>query len=72
MKELPRHLQDMVLLKVSTGCREQEVLQLRWNWEVKVPELKTSVSIIPAYVDGVQLVKNGEDRLVVLISVERS
>lgn len=66
---LPRHLQDMLLFKVNTGCREQEVLQLRWEWEAKVPELKISVFVIPAYVDGVQLVKNGEDRLVVLNSV---
>ena len=35
----------MCLFKVNTGCREQEVCQLRWDWEVQVPELDTSVFI---------------------------
>jgi integrase len=51
----------MALFKVNTGCREQEVCSLEWEWEVQVPELKTSVFIIPG-----ELVKNREDRLVVL------
>ncbi|MFO1257811.1 MAG: tyrosine-type recombinase/integrase [Gammaproteobacteria bacterium] len=58
---LPDHLARMCLFKVNTGCREQEVCQLRWEWEVKVPELNTSVFIIPS-----TFVKNREDRLVVL------
>ncbi len=29
------------------GCREQEVCQFRWEWEVKVPDLDTSVFILP-------------------------
>lgn len=57
----------MALFKVNTGCREQEVCQLKWDWECKVPELDTSVFIIPS-----SLVKNREDRLVVLNSVARS
>ena len=51
----------MALFKVNTGTREQEVACLRWDWEVSVPELKTSVFVVPS--GGV---KNGEDRLVVL------
>ncbi|HJO59016.1 MAG TPA: tyrosine-type recombinase/integrase [Nitrospinaceae bacterium] len=31
-KELPDYLKDMCLFKVNTGCREQEVCQLRWDW----------------------------------------
>ncbi len=31
---LPEHLARMCLYKVNTGCREQEVCQLRWDWEV--------------------------------------
>ncbi len=50
-----------VCLKINTGCREQEVCRLRWEWEIKVPELDTSVFIIPG-----AGVRNGEDRLVVL------
>ena len=51
----------MCLFKVNIGCREQEVCQLRWDWEVEVPELDTSVFIIPD-----TFVKNREDKLVVL------
>ena len=58
---LPMHLQPMALFKVNTGCREQEVCGLKWDWEVEVPELETSVFIIPG-----DVVKNGRDRLVVL------
>jgi integrase len=58
---LPRHLANMALFAVNTGCRDGEVCQLRWDWEVKVPELKISVFIIPG-----TFVKNGDERLVVL------
>jgi len=30
----------MALFKVNTGCREQEVCRLKWEYEVKVPELR--------------------------------
>jgi integrase len=30
--ELPDYLRQMCLFKVNTGCREQEVCQLRWDW----------------------------------------
>ena len=67
LQELPDHLARMALFKVNTGCREQEVCGLRWDYEVRVPELGTSVFIIPG-----NRVKNGEDRLVVLNRVARS
>ena len=57
----------MSLFKVNTGCRETEVCRLQWQWEVQVPELDTTVFIIPGYA-----VKNGMDRLVVLNDVARS
>jgi integrase len=66
-QELPDHLARMALYKVNTGCREQEVCRLRWDYEVKVPELDTSVFVIPK-----DHVKNGEERLVVLNRVARS
>jgi len=65
--KLPTHLQPMALFKVKTGCREQEVCGLKWDWEVEVPELETSVFIIPG-----DVVKNGRDRLVVLNRVASS
>ncbi|WP_259639825.1 tyrosine-type recombinase/integrase [Pseudomonas syringae group genomosp. 3] len=74
-RELPAHLQTMVLFKVNTGCREQEVCKLRWDWEIAVPELETSVFLIPVDFGGRHArsgVKNGDERLVVLNSVARS
>jgi len=66
-KALPAHLARMCLFKVNTGCREQEVCRLLWEWEHRVPELDVSVFVIPR-----AIVKNREDRLVVLNSVTRS
>jgi integrase len=65
--ELAGHLVKMALLKVNTGLREQEVVNLRWVWEVPVPELDTSVFVIPR-----GYVKNGLDRYVVLNRVAKS
>lgn len=67
IQELPAHLARMALFKVNTGTREQEVCGLKWSYEVKVPELDTSVFLIPG-----NEVKNGEERLVVLNRVARS
>lgn len=64
---LPDYLADMALFAVNTGCRDAEICNLRWEWEVAVPQMGTSVFIIPG--DGV---KNGEDRLVALNDVARS
>jgi integrase len=66
-QELPDHLARMALFKVNTGCRDREVCSLKWDDEVKVPELDTSVFIIPG-----DRVKNAQDRLVVLNQIARS
>ncbi len=68
-KELPGHLQRMALYKVNTGCREQEVCQLRWDWEVQIPELETSLFILPSN-DQFQT-KNSQERVVVLNTIAR-
>jgi len=73
--ELPDHLRRMALYKVNSGCREQEVVKLRWDWEIPVPELETSVFLIPADFGGRHEgtgVKNGDERLVVLNTVAKS
>lgn len=57
----------MCLFKVNTGTREQEVCQLRWEWEIVVPGLGTSVFLIPEMV-----VKDKSERLVVLNDVAHS
>jgi integrase len=61
---LPRHQADAALFAVHTGCREQEICQLRWEWEVDIPELETSVFILPE-----SITKTGTERVVVLNSV---
>ena len=74
-RSLPDHLARMALFKVNTGCREQEVCRLQWGWEVDIPELNTSVFLIPSNFGGRRQasgVKNGEDRLVILNEVARS
>lgn len=75
IEELPEHLAAMMLFKVNTGCREQEVCKLQWDWEVEVPELNTSVFIVPAKFggrNGKGGVKNKEDRVVILNRVASS
>ncbi|MGC1854523.1 MAG: site-specific integrase [Candidatus Aquirickettsiella sp.] len=62
--ELPIHLRRMALFAVNTGCRDQEICNLKWDWEIKIPE--GSVFIIPAW-----RVKNRKNRLVVLNEVAR-
>ena len=68
-RELPPHLQRMALFAVNTGTRQEEVCSLKWEWEweYSIPELNTSVFIIPG-----RKVKNNEDRVVVLNRVARS
>ena len=65
--KLPKHLAKMALFAVNTGCRDSEICNLQWDWEVKVPELNTSVFIVPG-----SFVKNGDERLVVLNDIARS
>jgi integrase len=65
--ELHGHPASMALFKVNTGLREQEVVNLSWQWEVQVPELDSSIFVIPR-----RFVKNGLDRYVVLNRVARS
>jgi integrase len=65
--ELPKHLKAMALFKVNTGCREAEVCSLKWDWEEKLPHLRTTVFRIPA-----RLVKNRQKRLVILNRISQS
>ncbi len=59
--ELPLHLKQIATFAVNTGCRDQEICQLKWSWEITAPILNTPIFIIPA-----QHVKNRQDRLVIL------
>jgi hypothetical protein len=53
--ELGRHLASMALFKVITGLREQEVVQRSWRWAVTVPELGTSIFVVPRQALGAHL-----------------
>ncbi len=66
VRKLPRHLADAVLFAINTGCREQEVCQLEWAWEIAVPDLQTSVFVLPTYVT-----KTETERVVVLNSIAK-
>lgn len=67
-KKLPKHLANMAMFKVNTGCREAEVCGLRWEWELEIPDFDPVVFFIPANTPltprGKQ-VKNRHDRIVV-------
>jgi integrase len=65
--ELPDYLAQMALFAVNTGCRDKEVCSLKWEWELPVPQLGTSVFIVPG-----DHVKNGDDRLIVLNRIATS
>ena len=67
MAELSGYIQEPVLFAIHTGCRDQEICQLRWEWEIQVPELDTSVFVLPDWIT-----KNEEERVVVLNSVAMS
>ena len=46
-ENLPSHLAKMTLFAINTGLRDGNVCGLRWEWEVKVPEVGRSVFVIP-------------------------
>lgn len=62
LAELPKHLANMVLFAVNTGCREREITQMRWSDEV----------VGTGFIISEDRAKNGEERLIVLNSVARN
>ena len=64
---LPSHLETMALFKLNTGLRDQEVCKLKWDFEIEIPELNTSVFLIPK-----DYIKNKKDRLVILNDTAKS
>lgn len=47
LPHLPPHLARMALFVLNTGVRDNVACSLRWDWEIKVPELGTSVFEVP-------------------------
>lgn len=66
-QELPPHLERMALFAVNTGLRSGEICRLKWDWEVQVPEIESSVFLIPD-----EVAKNGQERVVVLNRIAHS
>lgn len=65
---LPDHLARMALFALNTGARDDVVCSLRWDWEIKVPELEISVfEVPPSHVKG-----RRRSRLLVCNSVAQS
>ena len=47
LPKLPGHLARMSLFTLNTGVRDDVACSLRWEWEIKVPELGISVFEVP-------------------------
>lgn len=67
LQALPGHLADTALYGVNTGCRELEICQLRWDWEIWIEDIKQSVFVLPE-----TFTKTRTERVVVLNSVASS
>ncbi|MBN9411374.1 MAG: tyrosine-type recombinase/integrase [Burkholderiales bacterium] len=68
LPKLPDHLARMSLFVLNTGVRDNVVCSLRWEWEIKVPQLGISVFEVPAeHVKG-----RRRSRIVVCNSVAQS
>lgn len=44
---LPAHLATMALFMLNTGVRDDVVVNLRWDWEISLEELGTSIFVVP-------------------------
>lgn len=62
---LPDYLAAMALFAVNTGCRDQEICGLRWEWEHEVDTRR--VFVIPG-----SETKNAEEKIVPLNSIAQS
>jgi integrase len=47
LPRLPQHLSRMALFVLNTGVRDDVVCNLRWAWEIGIPELGISVFEVP-------------------------
>lgn len=63
LRELPEHLQAMVLFALHTGLRESELTQLKWSEE----DQNLGIFILPGH-----RTKNGEDRIVPINSTAKA
>lgn len=64
-ERLPERMRDMCLFKVNTGCRAQEVIQLRWEWEQEA--IGETIFVVPG-----EVTKNDKPHYVVLNNIART
>lgn len=68
LHDLPAHLARMALYDLNSGLRDEPLCNLRWEWEVPLPDLGFSVFVVPRrYVKG-----RKQDRVLVCNSVGQS
>ncbi|MBS3953609.1 MAG: tyrosine-type recombinase/integrase [Methylomicrobium sp.] len=67
LHELPNHLAEMALFALHTGARENIVAELRWEWEIRIPEIESSIFLVPG-----EFTKNETACLIVLNSVAQN
>lgn len=65
-ERLTTRMRDMCVFKVNTGCREQEVIQLQWEWETDAG-IGETIFLVPG-----SMTKNGKPHYVPLNSVART
>lgn len=66
LPELPGHLEDMALFDINSGARENEVCELRWAWERRIPELDTPDFKVTVFLLPEEFTKGDRERLIVL------
>ncbi len=44
---LPDHIASMALFALNCGVRDDVVVSLRWDWEIYLDELNTSIFVVP-------------------------
>ncbi len=66
-QELPDHLAEMALFAVHTGARENLIAELRWEWEIPIPEIRSSIFLVPG-----EFTKNETTCMLVLNSTARN
>lgn len=66
IRELPDHLAEMALFALHTGARENIIAELRWEWEVRIPEIDSSIFLVPG-----EFTKNETTCMLVLNSIAR-
>ena len=79
LPKLSAHAAEMALFVLNTGARDAAACSLRWDWEVRSPDLRYSIFVVPkdAVINGKGKVRGAvkgrkRDRVLVLNRVSQS